>query len=246
MALRRDSNDSRRRPAARRRRGLSRSRPAAEVHAAQRRGDRLQGPEPAAAVHLRPRQDPLAPRHRPLPEAPAAARAGGEARPRARPAALRRRALGRWPRRFCSRTSRASARPGRRSTSRPGYLRNYLVPRKLAQPATKGALEEAQRKRERAEEAEKQAAERAGETSALLSKTVLTINHRAGEDGKLFGSVTSAEIAEAIQAARGIKVDRKKIRLEEPIRETGTYMVDVEVGGGVTASVKTIVAEAKE
>jgi large subunit ribosomal protein L9 len=128
----------------------------------------------------------------------------------------------------------------------PGYLRNYLVPRKLAQPATKGALEEAQRRRERAEEAERQAAERAEETTALLSKTVLTINHRAGEDGKLFGSVTSAEIAEAIQAARGIKVDRKKIRLEEPIRETGTYMVDVEVGGGSVASVKTIVAEMRE
>ena len=90
------------------------------------------------------------------------------------------------------------------------------------------------------------AAERAEETTALLSKTVLTINHRAGEDGKLFGSVTSAEIAEAIQAARGIKVDRKKIRLEEPIRETGTYMVDVEVGGGSVASVKTIVAEMRE
>ena len=128
----------------------------------------------------------------------------------------------------------------------PGYLRNYLMPRKLAQPATKGALEEAQRRRARAEESERQAAERAEETTALLSKTVLTINHRAGEDGKLFGSVTSAEIAEAIQAARGIKVDRKKIRLEEPIRETGTYMVDVEVGGGSVASVKTIVAEMRE
>jgi large subunit ribosomal protein L9 len=74
---------------------------------------------------------------------------------------------------------------------------------------------------------------------------VLTINHRAGEDGKLFGSVTSAEIADAIQAARGLKIDRKKIRLAEPIRETGTFMVEVEVGGGVTAKVKTIVAEAK-
>lgn len=124
----------------------------------------------------------------------------------------------------------------------PGYLRNYLIPRRLAQPATKGALEDAQRRREREAEAERQAAERADETSALLSKTVLTINHRAGEDGKLFGSVTAAEIADAIQAARGIRVDRKKIRLEQPIRETGTFMVDVEVGGGVTAAVKTIVA----
>jgi large subunit ribosomal protein L9 len=127
----------------------------------------------------------------------------------------------------------------------PGYLRNFLVPRKLAQPATKGALEEARRRLERAEEAERVAAERADETSALLSKTVLTINHQAGEDGKLFGSVTSKEIAEAIQAARSLKVDRKKIRLEEPIRETGTFMVEIEVGGGKTASVKTIVADAK-
>ena len=127
----------------------------------------------------------------------------------------------------------------------PGYLRNYLVPRKLAQPATKGALEEARRRLERAEAEERLAAERADETSALLSKTVLTINHQAGEDGKLFGSVTSKEIAEAIQAARRIKVDRKKIRLEEPIRETGTFMVEIEVGGGKTASVKTIVADAK-
>jgi large subunit ribosomal protein L9 len=127
----------------------------------------------------------------------------------------------------------------------PGYLRNYLIPRKLAQPATKGALEEARRKLERAEEEERRAAERADETAALLSKTVLTINHQAGEDGKLFGSVTSKEIAESIQAARGLKVDRKKIRLEEPIRETGSFMVEIEVGGGKTASVKTIVAEAK-
>ena len=57
--------------------------------------------------------------------------------------------------------------------------------------------------------------------------------------------VTSKEIAEAIQAARSLKFDRKKIRLEEPIRETGTFMVEIEVGGGKTASVKTIVADAK-
>jgi large subunit ribosomal protein L9 len=125
----------------------------------------------------------------------------------------------------------------------PGYLRNYLVPRKLAQPATKGALEEAERRREAAEKAEKEALERAGETAALLSKTVLTITHRAGEDGRLFGSVTSKEIAEAISEARGLRIDRKRIRLDEGIREIGTYMVEVEVPGGATASVKTIVAE---
>lgn len=127
----------------------------------------------------------------------------------------------------------------------PGYLRNYLLPRKLAQPATKDALEEAQRRREAAERSAREAAERAEETAALLSKTVLTIQHRAGEDGKLYGSVTNAEIAEAIAAARGLRIDRKRIKLGEPIREVGTYMVEVEVTGGATAAVKTIVAEAK-
>jgi large subunit ribosomal protein L9 len=124
-----------------------------------------------------------------------------------------------------------------------GYLRNYLIPRKLAQPATKGALEEAQRRREAAEKAAREAEERAAETAALLSKTVLTITHRAGEDGKLYGSVTTKEIAEAIADARGLRVDRKKIRLDQPIHETGTYLVEIEVAGGETAKVKTIIAE---
>ena len=127
----------------------------------------------------------------------------------------------------------------------PGYLRNYLLPRKLAQPATKGALEEAQRRREAEERAAREGAERAQETAALLSKTVLTIHHRAGEDGKLFGSVTSKEIADGIRDARGLKIDPRKVQLEQPIHETGTYMVDVELAAGVTASVKTIVAEEK-
>jgi large subunit ribosomal protein L9 len=127
----------------------------------------------------------------------------------------------------------------------PGYLRNYLVPRQLAQPATKGALEDAQRRRDAAERAEREQAERAQETASLLAKTVLTISHRAGEDGKLFGSVTTKEIADAIRDARGLRVDRRRIRLDDPIREIGTYMVEVELGGGTTASIKTIVAEQK-
>ncbi|MDQ5895538.1 MAG: large subunit ribosomal protein [Actinomycetota bacterium] len=126
-----------------------------------------------------------------------------------------------------------------------GYLRNYLQPRGLAQPATPGALEEAIRRKEAAEKAEREAIARAKENASLLSKTVLTIHHRAGEDGKLYGSVTTKEIAEAIRDARGIKVDKKKIRLDVPIHQVGTYMIDVEVAGGAIASVKTIVAEEK-
>jgi large subunit ribosomal protein L9 len=123
----------------------------------------------------------------------------------------------------------------------PGYLRNYLVPRKLAQPATKGALEEAQRRMEAAERAKEDAEERAQENAALLTKTVLTITQQAGEDGRLFGSVTAQDIVDAIRDARGIRIDRRKVHLEEPIRNVGTHMVVVEVADGVTATVKTMV-----
>jgi large subunit ribosomal protein L9 len=123
----------------------------------------------------------------------------------------------------------------------PGYLRNYLVPRKLAQPATKGSLEEAQRRMETAERAQQEASERAEENAALLTKTVLTINQQAGDDGRLFGSVTAQDIVDAIRDARGIRVDRRKVHLDEPIRNVGTHMVVVEISDGVTATVKTMV-----
>jgi large subunit ribosomal protein L9 len=91
------------------------------------------------------------------------------------------------------------------------------------------------------ERAAAEAAERAQENAQLLSKTVLTIPHQAGEDGRLFGSVTADDIVDAIRQARGLKLDRRKVQLEEPIRTTGTHMVTVEVTDGVTADVKTIV-----
>jgi large subunit ribosomal protein L9 len=126
-----------------------------------------------------------------------------------------------------------------------GYLRNYLVPRKLAEPATKGALAAAQQRQAQAERAAQEAQDRAREGATLLARTVLTIPQQAGEDGRLFGSVTTQDIADAIRDARGIQVDRRKIHLEEPIKNVGTYMVSVEVGDGVTADVKTMVVEQK-
>lgn len=123
----------------------------------------------------------------------------------------------------------------------PGYLRNYLIPRKLAQPATKGALEAAKARLEAAERARQEAAERAQENAALLTKTVLTIPQQAGEDGRLFGSVTAQDIIDAIRDARGIRVDRRKVHLDEPIRHVGTHMVVVEVADGVTATIKSMI-----
>jgi large subunit ribosomal protein L9 len=123
----------------------------------------------------------------------------------------------------------------------PGYLRNFLLPRGLAQSATPASIADALRRREAAEQAERELAERASENAALLSRTVLTIPQPAGDDGRLFGSVTAQDIVDAVRQARGLKIDRRKVQLEQPIRTTGTHMVTVEVHEGVTADVKTIV-----
>jgi large subunit ribosomal protein L9 len=127
----------------------------------------------------------------------------------------------------------------------PGYLRNYLAPNRLAQAATDASVAAAQRERERTETAARETEERAQETAALLGKTVLTISHRAGEDGRLFGSVTTKEIADAVRQARGLKLDHRKVQLDQPIRELGTHMVEIEVAPGVMTAVKTMVVEAK-
>ena len=126
-----------------------------------------------------------------------------------------------------------------------GYLRNYLVPRKLAAPATKGAVQAAASRAASQDRAAREAVGRAHEQADLLGKTVLTLSEKAGDDGRLFGSVTTQDIADAIREARGITVDRRLIHLEEPIKNIGTYQVVVEVAAGVTATVKTMVTELK-
>jgi large subunit ribosomal protein L9 len=126
-----------------------------------------------------------------------------------------------------------------------GYLRNYLVPRKLAQPATKGAIEAIRQRQEAAERAARNAVEQAEENVKLLARTVLTIPQQAGADGRLFGSVTAQDIAAAIREARGLRIEKKNVHLPEPIKSVGTYMVVVEVAEDVTATVKTMVVAKK-
>jgi large subunit ribosomal protein L9 len=126
-----------------------------------------------------------------------------------------------------------------------GYLRNYLIPRKLAQPATAGALASARQRVEAAERAAREAIEKASENAAVLSRTVLTISQQAGDDGRLFGSVTNQDIVDAVREARGLKLDKRRVHLEDPIKNVGTYMVVVELSDGVTATIKTIVSAVK-
>ena len=126
-----------------------------------------------------------------------------------------------------------------------GYLRNYLIPRKLAEPATKGSIAAAQRASRSPSSALAEATTKARDNAELLNKTVLTITHQAGDDGRLFGSVTSQDIVDAIREARGIRIDQRKVHLDEPIRTVGTHMVVVEVADDVTATIKTMVVEEK-
>jgi len=122
-----------------------------------------------------------------------------------------------------------------------GYVRNFLVPRGLAEVATASRLEEARREMEAAAERERRTAERAEEIAATLNKSVITIEARTGEDERLFGSVTAANIASSIERAREIHVDRRKIKMSEPIRALGTYQIPIQVHGDVEATVKVIV-----
>jgi large subunit ribosomal protein L9 len=126
-----------------------------------------------------------------------------------------------------------------------GYLRNYLIPRKLAQPATRGALEAELRRKEAAEKAERDFAAKAEDNAALLNKTVLTITEQASPDGRLFGSVSAQDIADAIRDARGLRLDRQNVHLPEVIKNVGTYMIVVDVVEGVSATVKTMVVAQK-
>ena len=122
-----------------------------------------------------------------------------------------------------------------------GYARNYLIPRKLAEVATPGKITEFRRREEERKAREARMAVQAEEITETLNRTVITLAARAGEGERLFGSITTSDIAEAILGARGYAIDKRKVLLDEPIKELGTFMVDVEVADGFVASVKTIV-----
>jgi large subunit ribosomal protein L9 len=124
-----------------------------------------------------------------------------------------------------------------------GYATNFLIPRKLAVPAAGGAYRAWQHdiaSREDKRQRERGDAEIA---ATRIASTTLTMGVKVGEGGKLYGSITTKEIAEAL-ARRGIEIDRHKIELEEPLKSLGTYKVAVKVYAGMTPEV-TVVVEPK-
>lgn len=125
-----------------------------------------------------------------------------------------------------------------------GYLRNYLVPRGLAEQATHARIAEVERVQARRANQEARSVDQAQELAGTLNRTVLSIPARAGTEGRLYGSITTADLAEEIWRTRKIRVDRRKIRLDEPIRHLGTYLVEIDVFPEVKAAVKTVVVAA--
>jgi len=119
-----------------------------------------------------------------------------------------------------------------------GYARNYLLPRQLAILATASALAAAEKRREKkAAEREKQK-EQMQALAEKLSALEIVVEADAGEGGKLFGSITSSDIAEAIKKKAGIELDKKKIELEEPLKTVGDYVVPVKLFQNINASLK--------
>ena len=114
-----------------------------------------------------------------------------------------------------------------------GYARNFLVPKGLAFKATDGVADQAakmRRKRDLQDANDRAAAE---EVAKALVAKVVTITARAGAEGKLFGSVTSADVADAVAAQTGVELDRRKIQLDEPIKAVGTHLVPAKLHADV-------------
>jgi large subunit ribosomal protein L9 len=121
-----------------------------------------------------------------------------------------------------------------------GYARNFLLPRRLAEPATAGRVAELKRLDEQRARHEARTAEQAEQVADVLRKTVLTFEVKAGPTGALFGSVTTTDIADELWRTRKVRVDRKKIDTDS-IRRIGRYAIPIHVFEDVTAEVKTLV-----
>jgi large subunit ribosomal protein L9 len=110
-----------------------------------------------------------------------------------------------------------------------GYARNFLIPKGLAVPATAESLQQAELRRQAEARRQERAKVEAESLARTLSQVTLTFKVKAGEKDKLYGSVTNADIAEAFERETGQAIDKRKVELEEPIRELGSYYVPIKL-----------------
>lgn len=127
-----------------------------------------------------------------------------------------------------------------------GYARNFLIPRGLAEPATDGAIQEASAftasQQERAERMRAQ-------SEALAEKikaTSVALTVKAGETGRLYGSITAADVAKAASRSLGEKLDKRNLQMVRPIRQTGKHLIDVKLPGGIRAQLTVNVTTESE
>lgn len=126
-----------------------------------------------------------------------------------------------------------------------GYARNFLVPRGLAKVATDSNLKSLAAEKSQAAAKAKRELEEAKRAAELLEKTPVTITAKTGGTGRLFGSVTAQDIADSVKKASGVELDKRKIELDEPIKNLGEYQVAVRVHPQVTAKLHVRVVEAQ-
>ncbi len=127
-----------------------------------------------------------------------------------------------------------------------GYARNFLFPQKLAAEATPGALKEIERKRAAQDAREAEMRKEAQAKAELLKNKVITLEVKCGEKGRLYGSVTAAEVAEALEKQHGIKADKRKLDIGDPIREVGVREISVWLYSGITTPMKLNVVPLKK
>lgn len=122
-----------------------------------------------------------------------------------------------------------------------GYARNFLLPRGLAVIATEGAVRSMEQEKQAVQRKKERELQEAQKLAAKINSTAIKITVRSGEGGKLFGSVTTADIANAL-LAQGVQIDKRKIELRESIKLAGTYRVDVRVYHETIATLTLVVA----
>jgi large subunit ribosomal protein L9 len=125
-----------------------------------------------------------------------------------------------------------------------GYARNFLIPRRLAQPATRGAQQQVEREKATATQREQRALTDAKSLASKLEAAQVVLKLRSGKDGKLFGAVTNADVASALKQQHGITLDRRKIEFDEPVRAMGPGTAHVKLHREVTARIPLMVTSA--
>ncbi|NLJ57558.1 MAG: 50S ribosomal protein L9 [Tissierellia bacterium] len=127
--------------------------------------------------------------------------------------------------------------------AKDGYARNFLFPKNLAIEATEANLRKLELERKLKEEKEKEILEEAKVLEKKLLEKTVVIKSKSGENGKLFGTITTKEIADQLEEESGISIDKKKFELAEPIKSLGEYYVNIKLHSEVSAKLKVVVTE---